>query len=153
MKKSFYVVAAAVIAFALGYSFNNSAISDTTPKVAVVDASELIANSSSVKALKAEQEKKVVEMQKTLEKARADIAKESDPAKIAELQEKYRKQINDQKLELDNDYNSRMTKIDTDIKGVIAEKAKSMNYDLVLPKNIVLFGGDDITGVIAEDIK
>ena len=153
MKKSFYVVAAAVIAFALGYSFNNSAISDTTPKVAVVDASELIANSSSVKALKAEQEKKVVEMQKTLEKARADIAKESDPAKIAELQEKYRKQINDQKLELDNDYNSRMTKIDTDIKGVIAEKAKSMNYDLVLPKNIVLFGGDDITGVFAEDIK
>ena len=88
MKKIFYVVAAAVIAFALGYSFNNSAISDTTPKVAVVDASELIANSSSVKALKAEQEKKVVEMQKTLEKARADIAKESDPAKIAELQEK-----------------------------------------------------------------
>lgn len=153
MKKSFYVVAAAVIAFALGYSFNNSAISDTTPKVAVVDASELIANSSSVKALKAEQEKKVVEMQKTLEKARADIAKESDPAKIAELQEKYRKQINDQKLALDNDYNSRMTKIDTDIKGVIAEKAKSMNYDLVLPKNIVLFGGDDITGVIAKDIK
>ncbi len=153
MKKSFYVVAAAVIAFALGYSFNNSAISDTTPKVAVVDASELIANSSSVKALKAEQEKKVVEMQKTLEKARADIAKESDPAKIAELQEKYRKQINDQKLALDNDYNSRMTKIDTDIKAIITEKAKAMNYDLVLPKNVVFFGGDDITDLIAKDIK
>ena len=152
MKKSFYVVAAAVIAFALGYSFNNSAISDTTPKVAVVDASELIANSSSVKALKAEQEKKVVEMQKTLEKARADIAKESDPAKIAELQEKYRKQINDQKLALDNDYNSRMTKIDTDIKAIITEKAKAMNYDLVLPKNVVFFGGDDITDLIAKDI-
>lgn len=153
MKKSFYIVAAAVIAFALGYSFNNSAISDTTPKVAVVDASELIANSSSVKALKAEQEKKVVEMQKTLEKARADIAKESDPAKIAELQEKYRKQINDQKLALDNDYNSRMTKIDTDIKAIITEKAKAMNYDLVLPKNVVFFGGDDITDLIAKDIK
>ncbi len=153
MKKSFYIVAAVVIAFALGYSFNNSAISDTTPKVAVVDASELIANSSSVKALKAEQEKKVVEMQKTLEKARADIAKESDPAKIAELQEKYRKQINDQKLALDNDYNSRMTKIDTDIKAIITEKAKAMNYDLVLPKNVVFFGGDDITDLIAKDIK
>ena len=153
MKKSFYIAAVAVLAFTAGYSVNNCAISDTAPKVAVVDTSELITNSASVKALKAEQDKKVSEMQKTLEKARADIAKESDPAKIAELQEKYRKQINDQKLALDNDYNSRMTKIDTDIKGMIAEKAKSMNYDLVLPKNIVLFGGDDITGVIAKDIK
>lgn len=153
MKKSFYIIAVAILAFAIGYSTNNSAVSDTTPKVAVVDAGAIISNSSSVKSLKAEQEKKVSEMQKTLENARAEIAKESDPAKISELQEKYRKQINDQKLALDNDYNSRMTKIDGEIKAVITEKAKAMNYDLVLPKNIVFFGGDDITDLIAKEIK
>lgn len=153
MKRNFYIVVITVLAFALGYSVNNIAISDTAPKVAVVDAAMLLENSSAVKNLKADQEKKVVEMQKTLEKARADIAKETDATKVSALQEKYRKQINDQKLALDTDYNNKMSKIDADIKAVISEKAKTMNYDLVLPKNIVFFGGDDITNLVAKDIK
>lgn len=153
MKKNFYIVVIAALAFAVGYSVNNIAISDTAPKVAVIDAAEIIANSSAVKSLKSDQEKKVLEMQKTLEKARVDIAKETDAAKAAALEEKYRKQINDQKLALDTDYNKRMTKIDTDIKAVIVEKARNLNYDLVLPKNVVFFGGDDITSIIAKEIK
>lgn len=153
MKKNFYIVVITALAFAVGYSVNNSAISDTAPKVAVIDAGEIIANSSAVKSLKADQEKKVLEMQKTLEKARTDISKETDAAKAAALEEKYRKQINDQKLAMDTDYSKRMTKIDTDIKAVIVEKARNLNYDLVLPKNVVFFGGDDITSIIAKEIK
>ena len=153
MKKNFYIVVITVLAFAVGYSVNNIAISDTTPKVAVIDASKIITNSSAVKSLKADQEKKVSEMQKTLERAKAEISKETDPAKIAALEEKYRKQINDQKLALDTEYSNRMTKIDADIKAVIIEKSRNLNYDLVLPKNVVFFGGDDITDLIAKEIK
>ena len=153
MYKKFHIAVIVVLAFGLGYSVNNIAISDTTPKVAVVDATKIVANSSAVKNLRAEQEKKMKEMQTTIEKARTEISKETDSAKIAQLQEKYRTQINQQKIALDTDYNKKLNQIDSDIRNTVVEKAKSMNYDLVLPKNIVFFGGDDITDVIAKDIK
>lgn len=153
MYKKFHIAVIVALAFGLGYSVNNIAISDTTPKVAVVDATKIVANSTAVKNLRAEQEKKMKEMQTTLEKARTEISKETDSAKIAQLQEKYRTQINEQKIALDTDYNKKLAQIDTDIRNTVVEKAKSMNYDLVLPKNIVFFGGDDITDVIAKDIK
>lgn len=153
MYKKFHIAVIVALAFGLGYSVNNIAVSDTTPKVAVVDATKIVANSSAVKNLRAEQEKKMKEMQSTIEKARAEISKETDSNKIAQLQEKYRTQINQQKIALDTDYNKKLNQIDSDIRNTVVEKAKSMNYDLVLPKNIVFFGGDDITDVIAKDIK
>lgn len=153
MYKKFHIAVIVALAFGLGYSVNNIAISDTAPKVAVVDTTKIVTNSASVKALKTEQEKKVKAMQATIEKARAEISKETDSTKLAQLEEKYRNQINQQKIALDTDYNRRLTEIDADIKKAVAEKAKSMNYDLVLPKNIVFFGGDDITDIIAKEIK
>lgn len=153
MKRNFYIVVITLLAFAVGYSVNNIAISDTTPRVAVIDAAQIISNSSAVKSLKADQEKKVSEIEKTLETAKAEISKETDPAKIAELEEKYRNRINEQKLALDTEYSNRMSQIDSEIKAVIIEKSRNLNYDLVLPKNIVFFGGDDITDLIAKEVK
>ena len=142
-----------LMAFALGYSINNIAISDTAPKVAVVDVQQLVANSAQVKQLRTEQENKVKQMQATIEKAWAEISKETDPNKIASLEEKYRNQINEQKVALDKEYNDKLVKIDSDIRTAVIEKARGLNYSLVLPKNMVLFGGDDITDVIAKDFK
>ncbi len=92
-------------------------------------------------------------MQSTIDKARADISKESDPVKIAQLEEKYRKQINEQKLALDTEYNKKLTAIDSKIKTAVVEKARSMNYNIVLPKNTVLFGGEDITPQVTSIMK
>ncbi len=153
MKKNIYIAVFVATAFVLGYSVNNIAISDTAPKVAVIDAATIVANSSAVKALKAEQQEKIKGIQATLDKAKAEISKETDPAKIAAIEEKYRNQINDQKIALDTEYNQKLTKIDSEIRATVVEKARNLNYDLVLPKNIVFFGGDDITDVIAKDIK
>ena len=60
---------------------------------------------------------------------------------------------NNQKVALDNEYNTKLMQIDSSIKAIVVEKAKGMNYNLVLPKNIVLFGGDDITSEIAKSVK
>lgn len=92
-------------------------------------------------------------MQATIEKARAEIAKEKDPAKVSALEEKYRNEINKQKLALDTSYNNKLTAIDNKIKTAVVEKARSMNYNMVLPKNTVLFGGDDITEQVSTIIK
>ena len=142
-----------LMAFALGYSINNIAISDTAPKIAVVDVQKIVQNSSQVKQLKTDQEKKLSQMQTTIQKAQSEISKEKDPAKITALEEKYRNEINNQKLALDKEYNDKLTKIDSEIRAAVIEKAKSLNYSLVLPKSMVFYGGDDITDVIANDIK
>lgn len=155
MKKKVIGTLIVMGAFAIGYSVNNIAVSKASPdyRVAVVDIQRIVANSSEINALKAEQEKQLQNMQVTIDKARADIAKEKDPAKIANLEEKYRKEINEQKLALDASYNSKLTAIDNKIKTAVVEKARSMNYNIVLPKNTVLFGGDDITEQVSAIIK
>ena len=153
MTKKISFLFVCLMAFALGYSINNIAISDTAPKIAVVDVQKIVANSSQVKQLKADQEKKLGEIQKTIQQAQSEISKEKDPAKITALEEKYRNQINEQKVALDKDYNDKLTKIDSEIRTAVVEKAKSLNYNLVLPKSMVFYGGEDITDVIAKDIK
>lgn len=155
MKNKILATLIVISAFIAGYSINSIAISNTTPeyKIAVVDIATILKNSKEINALKLEQEKQMRNMQATIDKAKAEISKEQDPAKIAQLEEKYRNEINKQKLALDTSYNNKLTAIDNKIKTAVVEKARSMNYNMVLPKNTVLFGGDDITEQVATIIK
>ena len=155
MKKKIFAVLVVIGAVAAGYSINSIAVSKSTPdyRVAIVDIQKIVANSSEIKALKIDQEKQIQNMQSTIEKARVEIAKEKDTAKVSALEEKYRNEINRQKLALDTSYNQKLTAIDSKIKTAVVEKARSMNYNIVLPKNTVLFGGDDITERVATIIK
>lgn len=153
MKKHIWIITVCLISFVSGYSINSKAISDTGYRVATVDVQSLISKSSEVNMLKSEQQKKLETMKATVDKARQEISKETDPAKISQLEEKYRNEINDQKIALDNEYNTKLMQIDNHIKTMVVEKAKSMNYNLVLPKNMVLYGGDDITAEVAKSIK
>lgn len=156
MKKQIIILSSAVvISLVMGYSINNIAISKAQPeyKIATVDIQKIVANSTEIKSLKAEQEKQMQNMQSTIDKARTEISKEQDPVKIAQLEEKYRNEINNQKLALDTSYNTKVKAIDSKIKTAIVEKARSMNYNIVLPKNTVLFGGDDITDEVSQIIQ
>ncbi|MBP3925079.1 OmpH family outer membrane protein [bacterium] len=155
MKKGILITAAIIFTFILGYSLNNIAISevDSNYKVAVVDIQKIVANSQQVKNLKKEQEQKMKQMQATINKAQLEISKETDKAKIAQLEDKYREQLNTQKLAMDYEYNSKLTQIDNEIKSAVVAKAREMNYQMVLPKNMTLFGGDDITEEVSRGIK
>lgn len=88
-----------------------------------------------------------------MKKQEQKLQKKKDPAKVSALEEKYRNEINRQKLALDTSYNNKLTAIDNKIKTAVVEKARSMNYNMVLPKNTVLFGGDDITEQVSTIIK
>ncbi len=154
MKKYILILSISILAFTCGYSLNNKAISgDTDYKIAVVDLQQLISNSNEVKKLKAEQEKKMQTMQSTLEKARVEMSKETDKDKLAAIEEKYRNDINRQKTAMEQEYNTKFNEIDKNIRNAVIEKARAMNYNLVLPKNIVLLGGDDITAQVAQSVK
>ena len=156
MKKQIIILSSAVvISLVMGYSINNIAISKAQPeyKIATVDIQKIVANSTEIKSLKTEQEKQMQNMQSIIDKARTEISKEQDPVKIAQLEEKYRNEINNQKLALDTSYNTTVKAIDSKIKTAVVEKARSMNYNIVLPKNTVLFGGDDITDEVSQIIR
>ena len=156
MKKQIIILSSAVvISLVMGYSINNIAVSKAQPeyKIATVDIQKIVVNSTEIKSLKAEQEKQMQNMQSTIDKARTEISKEQDPVKIAQLEEKYRNEINNQKLALDTSYNTKVKAIDSKIKTAVVEKARSMNYNIVLPKNTVLFGGDDITDEVSQIIQ
>ena len=156
MNKKFLAVFCLLLAVVLGVSINNIALSNSNTgnmKIGIVDLSQLITNSQSVKTLKTTHEKQLNKKKKTLEQARIDISNETNPDKIAELEEKYRKDVSDKKFQMDKSYNDKLMEIDKSIKAQVAQKAKELNYSIVLPKNMVLYGGEDITNLIAKDIK
>ncbi len=153
MYKKLSVAVLVSMAFAVGYSLNNIAVSNTNIKLAVVDTAKIISNSSDIKNLKSEQQIKLKEMQNTLEKAQEEISKETDADKAAKLEEKYREEINRQKISMDENYNKRIADLNTKIHSVVANKAKNQNYDLVLPKDIVFWGGEDITDDVEKEFK
>lgn len=129
MRKKIFGTLVIVTIFALGYSINNIAVSNTNSgyRVAIVDVQKIVSNSSEITTLKAEQEKQIQNLEKTINKAREEISKEKNPDKIAQLEEKYRNEINKQKLAIDTSYSSKLTAIDNKIKTAIVEKARSMN--------------------------
>lgn len=155
MNKKLFIAIFIAIAVILGVSINNIALSNTSTsmKVGVVDLSQLITNSASVKALKSTHERQLSEIEKTLEQARIEISNETNPEKIAQLEEKYRKDVSDKKFQMDKSYNDKLVELDKNIKAQVAQKAKELNYTIVLPKNLVLYGGEDITAKLAKDIK
>lgn len=155
MKKNLLSAAIITLAFITGYSVNNLAFSfpGANYKIAVVDIQKIVANSSEIKTLKDEHQKQIKQIQDTAAKARAEISSEKDTAKIAQLEEKYRNEINNAKLALDNSYNNNLIAADLKIKNAVIEKARSMHYNLILPKHIVLYGGDDITEQVSSIIK
>lgn len=155
MKKSLIFVSLVICSFVLGFSINSRAFSDTTNeyRVATVDIPSIIEGSSEMIALKTLQEKQLRDLQLNIDKANLEISKEQDKEKAVKLEQKYRKELNEKKISIDEAYNSRLTAIDNKIKAAVVEKARSMNYNVVLPKNVVLFGGDDITEQVSSIVN
>ena len=131
----------------LGF-FLTSCYAQAADSIAVVDLQKIVANSSQVKQLKVEHDKKMDELNKIIVNARGAIANETDSAKILQLEEKYTKEFNTKKQALEKDYNNRLAAIEKNIQGEIAKKAQKDKYDYVFAKSVVLYGGKDITSEI-----
>ena len=116
--------------------------------VAVVDLQKIVSDSSQVKQLKQEHEKKMEELNKIIINARGEISNETDENKIIKIEEKYTNEFNTKKAMLERDYNNRLSSIEKSIKDEIAKKAEKEKYDYVFAKSVMLYGGKDITNEI-----
>lgn len=155
MNKNVKILTVGLAAFVIGLSVNNYAMSDVPAnyKVAIVDVQQVVANSAQVKNLKKEQQAKTDELVKFVEKARKDVAAVSDEKKKKALEDKYTKELNTRKEKLEKDYISKLSAIDANISKTVEAQAKANNYNLVLAKGVVLYGGEDITNVIIKAVK
>ena len=110
-----------------------------------MDLQKIVSNSSAVKQLEREHEKKLDELNKIIINARGAIANETDNAKIIQLEDKYTHEFNAKKTALESEYNSKLASIEKNIRDEIERKAKKDNYDYVFAKSVLLYGGKDIT--------
>lgn len=117
-------------------------------KIAVVDLQKIVSDSSQVKLLKQEYNKKINELNKIVINARGEIANETDTNKILKIEEKYTNEFNSKKNNIEKEYNTQLSNIEKNIKNEIAKKAKSDGYDYVFAKSVMLYGGRDITNEI-----
>lgn len=153
MKNNIWFVIACVLVFFVGYNVNDVAVSFPRYKVAVVDVSTLLSNSSEIKSLKISQDRKMEEINTLISKAQNEIINEKDKSKIMALEQSYRKQIEDKRHAMDDEYNEKVAKINEQIKTLISKEAQKEHYNLVLPTGMVISGGDDITKEVIKKIK
>lgn len=155
MKNNFKILTISLVAFAIGLTAGNYAISDVPAnfKVAVVDVQKVVASSAQVKALKEEQKKKSQDLAKFIETAKTNIDKEKDDKKKAALEKKYNKEFQAKRQDIARNYETKLLAIDKNITETINANAKTNGYDLVLAKGAVLSGGTDITSEISKAVK
>lgn len=156
MKSNFKLFSAVLIAFVFGMAINNIAFSDEQPvgfKLAIVDVAKVVDTSKSVDTLKNEQRTKIKELMSFVENARAEVAKQKDAKAKKTLEEKYNKELNVKKDAIEADYTKKLDAINKNITASIADIAKTNNYNVVLAKSTVLYGGDDITPDVIKVVK
>ena len=153
MKNNIWFIISCVLVFFVGYNINDAAVSFPRYKVAVVDVSTILTSSPEIQSLKQSQDKKMEELNTLISKAQNEIVNESDKNKALQMETNYRKEIEQKKLDMDEEYNSKITVINNKIKSMISTEAKKSNYNLVLPTGMVISGGDDITNDIVKRMK
>lgn len=154
MDKHFKSVLAMSLAFVLGCGFNSMAISGNLGgKVAIVDVPKVVAQSTQVKNLKTEQEKKRNELIQFMNKAKSEVDAQTDISKKKTLAQKYEKELQAKRDAAAKDYAKKLESIDKNISAVIAKQAQLMGYDVVFARTAVLFGGDNITDEIIKNVK
>jgi len=154
MNNKIKILVGIVSAFVIGLSVNNIAMSDvSTLRIAVVDVQQVVDASAKVQALKKEQQAKAKEITSFIEKARKDVAKTSDVKKKKNLEEKYTKELNAKRIAMEKDYAQKLAETDQAISAQIASVASANNYDIVISKGVVLFGGADITDAVKASVK
>jgi len=153
MKSKKKNLTAALLTLVIFCLIGNSVSAAEISKIAVVDVQSVVASSSLVKKLKQDQEAKMKDLVSFIEKARKDVAAIKDTDKKKTLEEKYAKEFETKKAAQEKAYVEKLTEIDRDISKKIEQAAKEGNYDMVISKNSVLYGGDDITEAVKKLVK
>lgn len=122
-------------------------------KIGVVDIQSIVSKSNAVQNLKHEHEAQLESLNAIISEAQTAIANENDPQKIVMLQDKYNNEFNTRKNIIDSQYQLKLSTIENSIKQDIINCAQKHNYDFVVAKSMVFYGGDDITEIVEKEVR
>lgn len=151
MKKQVVVLIAAV-AFLLGAGVC-CALCCGKSKIATIDVAAIVGQSEQVQALKTEQAAQAQALAQWLQAAQAEVEKQSDAKKKEELLQQYNAEFAQRRDAVAQQYAARLQEVDSSIKQTIADEAKKLGYKVVIVKDVTVYGGDDITEVVAKSVK
>ena len=128
----------------------SSGIAFAEQKIAVVDVQAVVSQSAQVQALKKEQRAKMLDLEKWLKTAQADVEKQKTEEGKEKLLKKYNAEFAKKKEVIAKDYAARLQAVDKSITDTISTQARLKGYDMVISKGVVVFGGDDITADVQK---
>ena len=124
-----------------------------TNNIAVVDVQAIVNSSAQVKALKEEQATKVKELNLWLQNAQNEVNAEQDKEKQQALLQKYNAEFALKRRDIALQYQQELQAVSSNISQTVTEEAEKKGYSMVIAKNIVIYGGIDITEDIAKIVK
>jgi len=125
----------------------------TTNKIAVIDVNKVVAQSMQVQELKQEQTQRTLELQKWLQEVKTDVESRATNEEKQQLVNAYNQEFAKKQTDIKTNYAQKLQAIEKSINETISKEAKKLGFDMVLAKNFVLFGGEDITDKIAKIVK
>ena len=79
--------------------------------------------------------------------------KEEDEKKREEMKNQFDLDLTAKKSEMNKSYGEKLMKINNDINAELIKIAKDKDYQLILTKDAVLYGGDDLTQDLIKVVK
>ena len=122
-------------------------------RVATIDVARIAAGSSALAELNQRQQADMMEFQKWIKEAQAEVKKQKSKQQRDELTKKFDEELMQKQQALQQEYSATLKNIDTEISNIIKKAAKSKGYSVVLSKDSVVSGGTEITDEILELIK
>ncbi len=122
-------------------------------KIAVVDVMSIINNSQDVATLRQNHAVRSQELSQWLQLAQAEVNNQTDAQTKQNLFQKYNAEFAQRRNLVNQMYQQELATVDQNISKTIIDEANKLGYNMVLAKNVVVCGGDDITDEVRKLIK
>ncbi len=122
-------------------------------KIAVVDVMSIINGSKDVMTLRQNHAIRSQELSQWLQAAQNEVNSQSDPQTKQGLLQKYNVEFAQRRNTVNQLYQQELSVIDQNISKTIMDEATKLGYNMVLAKNVVVCGGNDITEDVRKLIK
>lgn len=122
-------------------------------KYGFVDVNKVVAASKAVEKANKERAAEKKKIIKFIEESANKMNKEEDEKKREEMKNQFDLDLTAKKSEMNKSYGEKLLKINNDINAELIKIAKDKDYQLILTKDAVLYGGDDLTQDLIKVVK
>ena len=151
--KFFYLTWVMIAVFIGGFCAGYFYYDQQQPKLAIVDVTQVVANSSQVQNLKAQQNMQNTEMAQWLQNVKQAIAAEKNKSKQEQLAQQYSTEFENKRNLYTQQYVAAVQNLEQNINQIISDVSRKKGYKFVINKGMILSGGDDITDDIIKEVK